>query len=115
MMPMIAPAVRCSGEVHLSDLAGKLRYDFSIVVENANTAEDFAAIRSRVILRNGDKTRPYLKQAVEALAATIPHASRVVLPGLNHSAIQNEDQWGAPKVVAAAVAEFLSSRGPSPG
>ena len=95
------------GEVHLRDLAACLPFDLAIVAENADHTADFAPISAATLLLNGDRTRPYLRRACDAIAGVIPGVRRVVLPGVGHSATGNRDQRGAPEQVADAVIAFL--------
>ncbi len=109
---MIAPEVRCRrgrpGDPSSRDLAAALRFDFTLVTENADRLDDLAAIRTHTLLLDGTKTRPYLRAAVDALARAIPDSRRVRLPGTNHSATQNRDQWGRPDRVAPALLDFFA-------
>jgi pimeloyl-ACP methyl ester carboxylesterase len=91
----------------MAELAGAIRQDFAILAEQADRLGEFAAIRALTLLIDGTKTRPYLHRAVEALAATIPGARRISIPGVDHGATQNRDQWGKPDLVAPVLAEFF--------
>jgi hypothetical protein len=97
------------GVPHLRELALALPADLRIVADNADRAGDFAGLRARTALLAGSATRPYLRTAVHALAAVIPGARSVVLPGTNHAATQNRDQYGRPERVAPAIAEFFGA------
>ena len=97
------------GVPHLRELARALPADLRIVADNADRAGDFAGLRARTALLAGSATRPYLRTAVHALAAVIPGARSVVLPGTNHAATQNRDQYGRPERVAPAIAEFFGA------
>jgi hypothetical protein len=57
---------------------------------------------------DGTRTRPYLRDAVEAMAATIPGARRVSIPGADHRATQTRAEWGKPERVAPTLAEFFA-------
>ncbi|TQL02128.1 alpha/beta fold hydrolase [Cellulomonas sp. SLBN-39] len=82
--------------------------DFAVVAANADRADDLAAIRASTLLVDGTATRPYLRLAVATLAATIPGATHVELPGQWHSATQNSDEYGHPELVAPVLASFLT-------
>lgn len=97
------------GAVHVRELALALRGDFAVVAENADSVADFAAIAVPTLLLDGTSTRPYLRSAVSALAAVIPGARHVELPGQNHGATQDRAQWGRPDLVAPALREFFAS------
>ncbi|MBN9241067.1 MAG: hypothetical protein BGO97_15250 [Micrococcales bacterium 70-64] len=96
------------GASHLRELAHALTADFTVVTENAGTAADFAGITIPTLLLEGTRTRPYLRTAVAALAAELPHARRVELPGLGHGATQDRAQWGRPDLVAPHLLEFFA-------
>lgn len=96
--------------IRLDDLVRALPQDFRIVTESADRIAAFAAIdpaRVRVQVLAGTKTRPYLRLAAEAMGQAVPGAELVSLPGTNHGATQNRDQWGRPDIVASAVKSFL--------
>jgi pimeloyl-ACP methyl ester carboxylesterase len=96
-----------TGFVHVRELGRALVADVDIVAASAQSANDFAGLGAEVLLLAGTKTRPYLREAVAALATALPRARRVDLPGTNHAATQNRDQWGRPEIVAPAVLEFF--------
>jgi pimeloyl-ACP methyl ester carboxylesterase len=97
------------GEIPIGDLVTALRVDMSVVRENADALADFAAVRTRTLLIDGTRTRPYLRKAVAQLAGVIPDSRRVSLDGTNHGATQNRDQWGKPDVIAPVLLEFLAN------
>jgi pimeloyl-ACP methyl ester carboxylesterase len=104
----VAPA---PGRVVLPDLVHALSQDFRIVTEQAGGLDDFRAIdpnMTRVLVMAGTRTRPYLRAAADALGGTVPGGRLTLLPGTNHGATQNRDQWGKPQIVADAVATFLT-------
>jgi hypothetical protein len=88
-------------------LAEVLDRDLAVVQEQAGTLAHFAAVRAETLLLHGTRTRPYLKAAVTALAATVPCARNVSLPRLNHAATQDKAEWGRPAKVAPAILAFL--------
>lgn len=98
-----------AGAVRVRDLVRALGADFAVVVENADRAADFSAIRARTLLIDGTKTRPYLRGAVAALDAALPHAQRVALQGQRHGVTQDRAQWGRPDLVAPVLMEFLAA------
>lgn len=69
------------------------------------TYERYRCIPAETLLLGGSRSPAYLRHALPALAAVIPHARAVLLPGLNHNA---PDQ-NAPEVVAAELDKFYSS------
>lgn len=96
------------GAVHVRELVHALGADFAVVVENADTTTDFADITVPAVVIDGTKTRPYLRTAVSALAAAIPRAQHLELPGQSHGVTQNRAQWGRPELVAPALLEFFA-------
>ncbi|MEF2979302.1 alpha/beta fold hydrolase [Subtercola sp. YIM 133946] len=88
-------------------LAEALRADFAVVCENAERADDFAAILQPTLLIDGTSTRPYLRLAVETLAETIPGAQRVSLDKQGHSVTGNRAERGHPELVAPLLADFF--------
>jgi Tetracyclin repressor-like, C-terminal domain len=57
----------------------------------------------RVLLLGGTKSPDYLSVALSELAAVLPHAQRVTLPGLTHEGPEDD---GRPLVVAQALRDF---------
>ena len=100
------------GEATMAELAPAIREDFAILAEQADRLDEFAAIRATTLVIDGTKTRPYLHAAVEAVAATVPGARRVSIPGVDHGATQNRDQWGKPDLVAPVLADFFAAPAP---
>lgn len=91
-------------------LAEALPDDVAVVRENADRLGDFAAVDVPTLLIDGTATRPYLRTATAALAAVIPGANHVELPGLWHSATQNTDEYGHPEIVAPMLREFFAGK-----
>lgn len=91
-------------------LAQALPDDVAVVRENADRLGDFAAVDVPTLLIDGTATRPYLRTATAALAAVIPGANHVELPGLWHSATQNTDEYGHPEIVAPMLREFFAGK-----
>lgn len=96
------------GEVHVRELVEALRSDLRIVSENNDHFADFAQLTAQTLLINGNRTRPYLRNAVAALAAIIPNAHHTELVGQNHAVTQNRSQWGHPELVAPPLLEFFA-------
>ncbi len=84
-----------------------LAADVAIIQANAERVADFAAITTPTLVLDGTATRPYLRKAAAAVAATIPGARRVSLDGLHHAATQNRDEYGSPEAVLPTVRDFL--------
>ncbi len=65
--------------------------------------EGYRDISAETLLLGGEKSPGYLLNSLQVLARTIPSAQAHILPGLNHTAPDDE----APEVVAALVKNFL--------
>jgi len=89
-------------------LAPTLHYDFQLVVEMTDKAENFKAIHAGVLLLGGSESMAYLKIALHALENIFPEARRVEFPGLNHGASGNSDRGGQPKLVAQELRRFFA-------
>ncbi len=89
-------------------LALGLEADVAIIRANAERVADFAAIATPTLVLDGTSTRPYLRTAAAALAATIPGARSVSLEGLFHAATQNRDDFGSPDTVVPTLLDFLA-------
>jgi hypothetical protein len=63
-------------------------------------------------LLGGSKGLPWIKPALDALAATIPNSTRVEFPGLDHGGTADAGPAGPagkPAVVAPALRRFFSA------
>ncbi|GAB3398231.1 alpha/beta hydrolase [Humibacter soli] len=110
-MPVPVLALASRGMLRSPDrrrMAEAMPDDFAIVMANADRVADFAAIRAETLLLDGTATRPYLRRAVAALAATIPGSRHVELAGQWHSATQNSDEYGHPELVAPVLSDFFA-------
>ena len=65
--------------------------------------QDYARIQAETLLLGGEKSPDYLLKPLVILAKMIPDARYRVLPGLNHTAPDDE----APEVIAAQVKNFI--------
>ncbi len=97
--------------VPMRALASTLHNDFQLVVEMADTLENFGAIRTEVLLLGGSKSPTYLKSAVDALEKVLPHATRIEFSGLSHAASWNTDRGGKPERVAQELRRFFAESG----
>jgi len=92
----------------MRDLAPTLAADFGLVEEARGRLETYAEIDEPVLLVGGERSPRYLHLAVEALAATLPNATRVELPAVGHGVLGAADQGGKPSIAVPALVEFLS-------
>ena len=68
-----------------------------------STYERYRTIQAEVLLLGGSKSPAYLLDVLPVLAATLPHARYQILPGLDHTAPDQD----APEAVAAVLKEFV--------
>jgi pimeloyl-ACP methyl ester carboxylesterase len=94
-------------EVTIEALVPTQHFDMRVIREMADTAKDYAALDARVLLLGGTRSPAYFGVALDELSATLPHARRVMLPGLGHSGPDNDE---APLVVAQALRDFFGGR-----
>ena len=99
-IPLLAVLSRRMLTPERTPLARGLEADVAIIRANADHVVDFAAITTPTLVLDGTATRPYLRRAAAAVAATIPGARHVSLDGLFHAATQNRDEFGSPDAVA---------------
>ena len=70
----------------------------------------FRTIQQDVLILGGSQSPAYLKTALDALEKTLPHASRVEFPGLNHGASGNTDRRDRPDLVAKELTRFFTAQ-----
>jgi hypothetical protein len=92
----------------MTSMAAGLGTDLAVVRDNADRYGDFADITAQTLLIDGTATRPYLRAAVAALAAALPSARHVELPGQWHAVTSNAAEHGRPHLVAPLLAEFFA-------
>jgi pimeloyl-ACP methyl ester carboxylesterase len=107
-IPLLAVMSRRMLTPERRPLALGLEADVAIIRANADRLVDFAAITTPTLVLDGTATRPYLRRAAAAAAATIPGAHRVSLDGLFHAATQNRDEFGSPDAVLPPLLDFLA-------
>jgi pimeloyl-ACP methyl ester carboxylesterase len=88
----------------LEAVAHTLPYDAAVMTGFRIPRARFGAIRVPVLVMNGSKTDPRLRQAARAIVDVIPDASHRELPGQTHNV--------KPEVLAPAVVEFLTAASP---
>jgi pimeloyl-ACP methyl ester carboxylesterase len=85
----------------LTKVAHTLPYDAQVMTEFRIPRTRFASIRVPVLMMNGTKTQPRLKDAAKAVAGVVPGAQYRELAGQTH----NVD----PAILAPAVSQFLEA------
>lgn len=91
---------------HIISLLPTMATDIQLVRELDSTQQRFRAQHAPTLLLDGAKTAPHFRLAVQTLAKILPHAQHITLPGLEHSA-PNQD---APEVVAKELRKFFTAQ-----
>jgi pimeloyl-ACP methyl ester carboxylesterase len=110
LIPPLAVALRLQrrsrpdGDVSIAELIPTESQDVRLVQRLADTIGDYAALPARVLLLGGGKSPGYLKQSLDALAATLPHATRTTFADLGHDGPEND---GDPRRVARTLCDFF--------
>ncbi|WP_433060387.1 alpha/beta fold hydrolase [Dactylosporangium sp. CS-033363] len=111
LTPLLALGLRAQkagpDETTIADLIPTQGHDVRLAEELADTVEDYAALRARVLLLGGTRGPSFFEPALAALEAAIPDARRITFPGLTHEGPEDD---GRPLIVAAALRDFFSAR-----
>jgi pimeloyl-ACP methyl ester carboxylesterase len=97
----------------MEKLAHTLPYDGAILAGlqagKPLPAKRWTSITARTLVIDGERSDPFLRNAVRALTEVLPGAKRQTLPGQDHSAM-----FTAPQALAPVVAGFLGSSEKAP-
>ncbi|MFI7644166.1 alpha/beta fold hydrolase [Nonomuraea sp. NPDC049400] len=96
------------GEPTFRELAPTLHYDAQVVAETACDLDAYRSVEAEVLLLGGTRSPAHLRSALTALEWLLPHARRVALEGLDHSATCNAAYRGHPERVATEICRFLT-------
>lgn len=111
LVPLLKLGIRASsrqpepGQVPIAELIPTMRYDARIVTEASAGMQELKALRADTLLIGGTRSAVFLQRALDELAALLPHAQRVALRGVGHTAADNN---GKPEVVAGALRGFFT-------
>ncbi len=89
--------------IPIRELAPTLRQDIAMIRELQ--LADASKITADVLLLGGSRSMHDLRLGTGALARALPHAKRIVIDGVGHTAALDEDQ---PELVAAELRRFFS-------
>lgn len=92
-------------DVPMEDLIPTQRFDGLLVGEMDSSLGSFAGMRKDVLLMGGQKSPAFLREILDALEETLPHARRVELPGVGHEAPIDR---GDPERVGEELQTFFS-------
>jgi pimeloyl-ACP methyl ester carboxylesterase len=99
------------GMVSPRDLIPTMHYDARTVMDAAGPLERFAELPCELLLLGGAKSARNLTAALDGLSVVLPHACRVTLPGVGHTAADN---GGKPELVAAELRAFFDASSGTP-
>jgi alpha-beta hydrolase superfamily lysophospholipase len=107
-----ANARRAAGDdTPIAALIPTAHYDAQLAASFEGTLDEFRDLRNDVLLLGGSRSQRFLRTALDAIAAVLPRARRVELPGVGHVAADN---GGKPELVAEELRRFFAGA-PSPG
>ena len=92
--------------VALRDLVPALIPELRAVTASEGTIDYYRNVTAQCLLMCGTGAPPLFTGTQDALQLVLPHCTRVVLPGLNHGAAQ--DQGGNPTEVARQLRQYFS-------
>jgi pimeloyl-ACP methyl ester carboxylesterase len=93
-------------DVPMEALVPLQRFDGLLVREMDSSLESFAGMRGEVLLMGGQKSPAFLRDVLDALQGSLPHARRVELQGVGHEAPVDR---GAPERVGEELRAFFAS------
>ena len=94
-----------SGDIPFELLIPTMHYDFILVNEMRGKIDRYKGLQADLLLMGGTRSRPFLKIALNYLSGILPHAQRVIFPGVGHLAADND---GKPQVIAGELKRFFS-------
>ena len=86
----------------VSTIDAQLRQMHALAAYRFDAARMSTVHQPTLLLLGGDTTSPYLKQAINSLQTSLPNATRVVLKGQQHNAMETSRD-----MLAAAIVTFL--------
>jgi pimeloyl-ACP methyl ester carboxylesterase len=95
------------GYYSFRQLAPTLRHDGEVILEMSGRQTAFADISAETLLVGGGKSSKFLKNTLDKLESTIPHAEHREIPGLDHGSAQNSDMRGKPGPIADEFTNFF--------
>jgi hypothetical protein len=110
LVPLMTFAIRAEAkeakndDVPLQVLIPTMHSDSQLVKDMEGSLEHFQGLQAKVLLLGGSKSAAYLKDALASLSMVLPHAQRIELAGLGHSAADN---GGKPELVAQVLRRFF--------
>jgi pimeloyl-ACP methyl ester carboxylesterase len=93
----------------LKSLIEAMQFDMTVVSQSVGIIEKSKDINAGILLLGGERSRRFLKNVLDKLAAALPLAKRVTLPGVGHIAADNS---GKPELVAGVLKAFFGGTDP---
>ena len=94
-----------SGKVAWRELLASLPSELDLVLDTAETLEQYRRLNADVLLMYGSETDPMFPYCAEALHTVLPRSTVLRLPGLNHDSSQT---YGKPETIAATLRLFFA-------
>jgi pimeloyl-ACP methyl ester carboxylesterase len=91
-------------DVSYQELIPPLADELHLVEKTEGTIEDYKNVTARVLVLEGSKTEPLLKDSVNALKEILPNSNFIELRGLNHDSAQD---YGKPEPIARELKSFF--------
>jgi pimeloyl-ACP methyl ester carboxylesterase len=89
-------------------LAPTLAHDGQVIVQMSGEQARLRDIHAKVLLLGGSKSTTFLKRSLAGVAAAMPQARRIELPGINHGSAWNTEVRGAPAPIAMTLRAFFA-------
>jgi pimeloyl-ACP methyl ester carboxylesterase len=93
-------------EVHLKSLITAMQYDIKVVNQSQAIIEKCKNLAADILLLGGQRSKYYLKTALDTLSAALPQAKRTEFSNVGHLAADN---GGKPEVVANELRKFFKT------
>jgi pimeloyl-ACP methyl ester carboxylesterase len=107
LYPLFSLMSRGKEGPEITELLPTLIWEGKEVLRLDSMYRRYRAVKAETLLLGGSKSPAFLLNVLPVLAEILPHAQLIQLPGLDHSA-PDED---APEAVATALKEFLGAKG----
>lgn len=94
-----------ANEIAMEDLVATQALDMQLVQDMDSRLATFATLSADLLLLGGEKSPKFLRDILDALDATVPHAQKVIFARLNHDGPTEK----APETVGATLRTFFQS------
>ena len=101
-----AKKINVDNEMNLKSLISAMPYDIKIVIDSEGIIGKCNNLTKDILLLGGQKSKLYLKDALDKLDSVLPQAKRIEFQGLGHIAADNS---GKPAIVAKELRSFFTS------